>query len=91
MLIIVGYLVKKSNRRKLEKNVENYRKLLGFMLWFLIKWNEGVGKYVIWYSKNELGKLFRNWWLWYCKVGVKIWDVVICLWCCLYLCVSMWF
>lgn len=63
MPIIVGYLAKKSNRRKSEKNVENYRKLLGFMLLFLIKQNEGAGKHVIWYSKNESGKSFRNRWL----------------------------
>lgn len=62
MPIIVGYLAKKQ-QEKVRENVENYRKLLGFMLLFLIKQNEGAGKHVIWYSKNESGKSFRNRWL----------------------------
>ena len=41
MPIIVGYLAKKQ-QEKVRENVENYRKLLGFMLLFLIKQNEGA-------------------------------------------------
>ncbi len=63
MPIIVGYLAKKAtgeSQRKMWKIIGSYWVLCYD---FLIKQNEGAGKHVIWYSKNESGKSFRNRWL----------------------------